>query len=359
MFILRPLLITAITFFLVVSIDFFFGRNVLNLINKKSDGIVSWNYKDEKLGLVIEKNFQIENAQWGSKFYDFCSNDLGLKSACSENNSKKKYKYAFLGDSFTEGIGVPYEKTFVGLFDNGSNNVINFAISGGSPNIHTRRLNYFLNSENIEIEDLFFFFDLTDFEDDFGWDRDGVKYVDSYNVDFSKEKYKKFLKDYLPVTYHVLLNIWWKSLRQYFVSPTEHLGYHDRKYDWDYKSTDLIPDYKYKKNLIFKNLNEISKIVKSKNINFYIVVYPHPATILYLKDMELSNNQKLISSFCSIDDNCKMISLYDNFYSEIIKRGKDDVINKYYFKGDIHFNEKGHKFVYESFIKNNLDKKNK
>lgn len=30
---------------------------------------------------------------------------------------------------------------------------------------------------------------------------------------------------------------------------------------------------------------------------------------------------------------------------------KKDIINKYYFKGDLHFNKEGNKFIYKNLIK--------
>ena len=215
--ILRNTLILIITVLLFLFIDYFFGRNILNYLKTQSDGIVLFSFKDEKLGLTFQENLVVKNAQWGNVYYTFCTNDLSLKSKCNNQITKNNYKFAFIGDSFTEGIGVNYENTFVGLFDQVFDKTLNLSVSGSSPNFYERRLNYFLNEKNIKIENLFLFFDLTDLEDDFGYETKGINYIDNYEIDLSKEKYKKFLKDNLVITYHILLNTWWNHLRGFCI----------------------------------------------------------------------------------------------------------------------------------------------
>ncbi len=347
--VLRFLFIIFLTTSLFLAVDLFFGRSILSLLNKKTDGKVILNYKDEKLGLIFKKNQKITNAQWGPNYYIFCTNDLGLKSKC-DSKSSNSYKYAFIGDSFTEGIGLKYEDTFVGLFDKKYGNTINFAISGTSPIIHIKRLKYFLNEKNIEIKNLFLFFDLTDFEDEYGWKSEKIDYLDNYEIDMSREKYKLFLKNNLPITYNVLLNIWWNYFRGFLVKEDSHIRYNDKRYDWDYKKINEINDYFLKKKILSKSINDIIQLSIDNNFKLHLVIYPHPGTIMYLKDINNSNNISLIDELCGSNDACSLINLYDDFYNELKNLEKINLINKYYFKGDLHFNMQGNRFVYKNFI---------
>ena len=180
---LRNIIILIITILLYLFSDYFFGRSILSFMKKQSDGIVLFSLKDEKLGLTFKKNLLVKNAQWGNVYYTFCTNDLSLKSRCNKKITNNKYKYAFIGDSFTEGIGINYENTFVGLFDQVFGNTLNLSVSGSSPNFYEKRLNYFLNEKDLDIENLFLFFDLTDLEDDFGYETKGTDYIDNYEKD--------------------------------------------------------------------------------------------------------------------------------------------------------------------------------
>ena len=155
--ILRNTLILIITVLLFLFIDYFFGRNILNYLKTQSDGIVLFSFKDEKLGLTFQENLVVKNAQWGNVYYTFCTNDLSLKSKCNNQITKNNYKFAFIGDSFTEGIGVNYENTFVGLFDQVFDKTLNLSVSGSSPNFYERRLNYFLNEKHKNRKFIFIF----------------------------------------------------------------------------------------------------------------------------------------------------------------------------------------------------------
>jgi len=347
----RFFIISFITFFFYIIIDYFYGKTILSYLNSKSNGISVLASKDKNLGFTFEKNQRITNAKWGNYYYTFCSNELSLKSKCEKNDIKKKYEYAFIGDSFTEGIGLDYEKTFVGLFEKKFGNTINFGISGASPSIHLKRLDFFLNDKEIDVKNLFLFFDLTDFEDEYGWATQKEEYIDNYEIDFSKEKYKVFIKKNFVVTYHILLNMWWEHFRKYVFKYDKHLRLTDKRYAWDYLRTDSIDNFNFKKDLVLENLKKLSNLTNSKNINLFIVIYPHPGTILFLENIKISKNNELIGNFCNNLDNCNFISLYDSFFKEQSKMSKKDIINKYYFKGDLHFNEEGNKFIYQNFIK--------
>jgi hypothetical protein len=68
----------------------------------------------------LKKNIRMKE-KWGDRIYYISTNFLGFKDKCKRyiyiKNSSNKYRFLFIGDSFVEGIGFPYEKTFVGLLD--------------------------------------------------------------------------------------------------------------------------------------------------------------------------------------------------------------------------------------------------
>ena len=53
---------------------------------------------------------------WGPNTYKLCTNIHGFKSKCG-NLGSDHYDIGFIGDSFTEGLGVQHEKTFVGIIE--------------------------------------------------------------------------------------------------------------------------------------------------------------------------------------------------------------------------------------------------
>ena len=51
---------------------------------------------------------------WGPSSYRLCTNIHGFKSKCGTLGGDN-YDIGFIGDSFTEGLGVRHEQTFVGI----------------------------------------------------------------------------------------------------------------------------------------------------------------------------------------------------------------------------------------------------
>ena len=58
-----------------------------------------------------------DNGKFGK--YNFITNSMGFKDKDTRkiNLNKTKHRIIFIGDSFTEGLFLPYEKTFVGIID--------------------------------------------------------------------------------------------------------------------------------------------------------------------------------------------------------------------------------------------------
>ena len=157
----------------VLSFDFFFGKLIIN--SNKSSSIIHGNpfENDEKKYRVrhkfyhhtLKSNF-IGTGSWGKKKYEICTNKFGFKSSCKNINDKLNYDYVFIGDSLTEGIGLKYEDTFVGMFDSYNNNKIaNLGVASYSPSIIFNKLDYFLKM-NMKVKEVILFIDISDIQDE-------------------------------------------------------------------------------------------------------------------------------------------------------------------------------------------------
>jgi hypothetical protein len=56
---------------------------------------------------------------WGPYQYDVFINSLGLRDKTEAYIPQRtgNYRILFLGDSFVEGLGLPYQDTFIGILD--------------------------------------------------------------------------------------------------------------------------------------------------------------------------------------------------------------------------------------------------
>ena len=110
----------------------------------------------------------------------------------------------------------------------------------------------------------------------------------------------------------------------------KHLRLEDKRYAWDYLRTDSIDNFKYKKDLVLKNLKKISNLTNLKNIKLFIVIYPHPGTILFLENIEISKNNELISNFCNDTNNCNTTHNNNNM------NNKDNIIHVHHDNNNNH-----------------------
>ena len=149
----------------------------------------------------------------GTITYTFCTNSYGFRSKCN-SVEHKKYDVAFIGDSFTEGVGLNYEDTFVGIIENlTQKKILNLGIVSSSPSLYLKDLNYILN-EGIHFDDLIVAMDLSDIYDELSYNvkfksnsnkcKNGQQTTKNKTDHYSQIKY--FLEDNLQITYMLLKN---------------------------------------------------------------------------------------------------------------------------------------------------------
>ena len=140
----KILKIVSITFVMVLLTDFILGSYLLKFTPKKIDPTVSHDIFDHNL----KKSFKA-NLEWGpEKTYLHCTDKNSFRTFCNKMSSNaREFDIAFIGDSFTEGVGVNYQETFVGRiksqFDN--LNIANLGVVSYSPSIYFTKLKYLLD----------------------------------------------------------------------------------------------------------------------------------------------------------------------------------------------------------------------
>ena len=107
-----------------------------------------------------------------------------------------------------------------------------------------------------------------------------------------------------------------------------------------------IPENSIKKSI--KLLEKTHKLLKKNNIDLSIVAFPQPSQILY--DKEDSLHVEMLKNFCV--ERCKeFVNLYPIFFKFKNSMSDNDIIKKFYLKGDMHLNKEGNKIIAEKIIK--------
>src|SRR5713226_5633048 len=111
----------------------------------------SFRIPDARIHHTLEKNVSAGLAIWGEAHYAFSTNSFGFRDSAVrvvKVASEKPIRVLFLGDSFTEGVGLPWEKTFVGIFQSHFPDVevLNAGVLGYSPSIYLRQVERLLSN---------------------------------------------------------------------------------------------------------------------------------------------------------------------------------------------------------------------
>lgn len=318
---------------------------------------------DEVFDHKFPKNFDAVGG-WGNLRYQLCTDSNGFKTSClSKNKNKKIFDIAFIGDSFTEGQGYEYEKTFVGIIDNKLKNkkVANLAMSSYSPAIYYTKINYLI-SKGYKFKEIIVFIDLSDLADDilcYELNEKKVERKNSFKTCFNNFNLKqnnilKFIKRNLNFTYILLKTIDDNTLKKIDTGENFNVWNHSRA-EWTYNYNKKIYNNLDLDEAISVSTNHMIKLynlLKKNSIDLSVAVYPWPGT---LKNDNVENLQvKVWRDFCM--KKCKKFyNFMPFFFTELDKYNFDNIYSNYFIENDVHYNFNGNKFIADNFLNQYLN----
>ena len=351
------LFIVILSLGLLLLVDYFFGYKILHNapISKRNNAERGLAVTHPTYHHTFLANYNGLSSFDQQSEYRFCTNNGGFKSDCNNIINSKDFDIAFLGDSFTEGIGLPYEKTFVGLIAAQLPNkkIANLAVASYAPSVYYTKLVSLIN-EGYSFKELFIYIDISDIPDEANY-----AIINGKVVDTMRNVTKGINHHMFP-----LINFGLKGLKSRFLIDSP-LGPHVKSLDL----SDGVYQKKFRRSAWTINpsnegfgkiglqgsidksvalLEKIHALCIKNNIKLSIGVYPWPGQILY--DTEESKQVKIWRDFCS----GKCAHFYNSFptlFKLAETRSKKEVIGQYYFNGDMHFNEAGNELIARDFLK--------
>jgi hypothetical protein len=347
-------LIIKITIFIIsfLLLDFFFGSFFFHNEKKK---LV---YEDNDNFLFgFKKNLDLDNYNYGNLNYRLCTNDIGGRDACGNNIiNNKNFDYVFIGDSFTEGLGINFNDTFFGLLKNKFKNkdFLNLAVSGYSSSIYYNKLRFFYEN-GYNFSEIFIFLDTSDIFDEIYRYKNDLNNKTSFN--FSNEQ----INDLLDDNKRLIKNIYYKFPTTFFLlnfifDLIPRFEFIDKYYlnlminhnfgKWSYGKSDLFNSENIKKSLS-KNRYYVEKIINIAKINnskITFVIYPWPGH-LYSKNIDNIYNKYWSDFFRNRNE--QLLNLNISFFELLKTKKYEETILKYYIPGDVHFNKNGHKLIFQ------------
>ena len=352
-------------FFIIIILFLFLDATVGKYIFKKYivDDLIDIDVRklskrDHTYDHTLTENFN-GIMGWGNKRYKFCTDNNGFRIDCKKKEKKlKNFDIGFIGDSFTEGTGLEYEKTFVGIIEKELYNkkIANLGLSSYSPAIYYTKIKKLLDS-GYQFGEIIVFMDISDLVDDTLCyklsENKRVLRKKTYdscfnNINFKSNKINKFVERNFKFSNIIIELILKKnSIEEEIQNALNH-----SRSEWTY-------NYK-KKNFNNLNFEEVSAVslgymqnlyllLNSKSIKLSVAVYPWPGTLMFDKPENIHVN--MWKNFCK--NKCyKFYNFMPKFYEEISRNNFYNSYKKIFIEGDVHFDAYGSTILAKEFLFN-------
>lgn len=275
---------------------------------------------------------------WGKYVYSWRTDRYGFRiGTCAPGEAEKSWPAIFvIGDSFTEGIGSSYEKSFAGLMAcdaaRQGKAVWNLGVASYSPTIYFRKIRVAAQKLGIRPTEIYVFLDLSDIYDDANVYHVGPDEVVSsspfrwYNIgQFMLENFATFRVAYDLYLSSSLVTV--GSLGQdrarWTVDP-------DLMNEWGRRGLETSG----------RNLDQIVTLCRDWNCHMTLVVYPWPDNVVA---GDRNSIQVTHWRAWAAAHNVRFIDGFSAFFREPAKT----VLHKYFIAGDVHFNELGHRLLFD------------
>ncbi|MBF0623300.1 MAG: hypothetical protein HQL82_00655 [Magnetococcales bacterium] len=302
------------------------------------------------------------HSHWGSVRYLIQTNSLGFKDASTRDVPLEYdgYRMVFIGDSFTEGLGIPYQETFVGLADAWLRprgvDVLNAGVATYAPMIHYRRVRHLLEVEGLRFDELVVFLDLSDALDHqtkYAWDAQKEAVVwrlggrvspgEPARVRLPESWRERWIWGNLLLLEQI--RYWidfrqrplWQEYERYGNTSEARL---DRPAAiWTTRETDYgQPGLES----MTRFMDLLAGVLRERGIRLTVAVYPWPDQII---GEELDSLHVRHWQAWSARQGADFIDLFPNFIQKRTREETLALLDMLFFVGDIHWTAAGHRVV--------------
>jgi hypothetical protein len=275
---------------------------------------------------------------WGNITYSWQTDRYGFRiGACAPGEAEKDRPAIFvIGDSFVEGIGSSYEKSFAGLMAcdaaKQGKAVWNLGVASYSPVIYHRKIRAAAQKLGIKPAEIYVFLDLSDIDDDaniYKVGEDGIVRSAGFNwYDLGQFILGNF------ATFRLLYDV-------YLGSPLSMFGSLGReRARWTLDPALMAEWGRRGLELAGNNLDRIVAICREWDCRVTLVVYPWPDNVAAgdRDSIQVTHWRAWAAS-----RNVRFIDGFALFFRE----PAEAVLRKYFIAGDTHFTELGNRLLFD------------
>jgi hypothetical protein len=293
-------------------------------------------------------------SSWGSLRADYRIDSLGLRDASAREVPLRsdRRRLVFVGDSFTEGIGIDYEKTFVGLVAQALEpkgiEVVNAGCASYSPVIYYRKIRWLLD-QGFQFDELAVYVDVGDVQDEVTYFLDGDGNVASDERRRLREE-RQNIRYPLP---RLLRNL---TARQFLKRNTIALfalyeGMENAVATEDRRDGLWTVDPRLYEEFgreglarARRNMDLLAGLLAERGIRLTVAVYPWPDQIRHgdLESLQVSFWKQWAAG--------KGADFID-YFPRFVEPGRSrEILARQFIRGDIHWNEAGHRTIADGFL---------
>jgi len=359
-----PILALLVGVVLAVSLDFGIRQIYLKAWKKPFLDVHPLRQKDENFHHGIKPNSEGLDT-YGPYSAKYFSNSLGLRDEKIREVSLEADhpRILFIGDSFTEGGPIPWDKTFVGRvaeeLKSKNIEVLNAGVASYCPITERIKLRQLLGEKGLQVDRVVLCLDISDLKDIFYYeeDREGKVREIPYGPFHDKagrlrraDEVCGWLENHVEKNFVILgaivrnVRLQWRRHAS-STGVTEYDAIPDWAYNWpDYQGPyqDLVEKGLVK---IKAEMTRLALDLKARHLQLTLVVYPWPQQVK--AGAKPSRAETEWASWAK-ENEVQFISLFPVFVNQ---EPAEQVIQKYYWKNDAHWNVEGHRLVAEALLR--------
>jgi hypothetical protein len=296
--------------------------------------------------------------EWGGVPYRVCTDGNGFKSDC-ENvaTSQTSFDVAFIGDSFTEAIGMPYEDSFVGMFADAypGANVANLGVISYAPTVYRAKVEDLFKRE-YRFNHVIVFIDISDIQDESIYYRDSSGYVRQATKTSGGGRPLAGIKNYVATNFS-LFTYAYRSIKQVLIGgpreASEDVFTRERS-EWTYNQFsnaygDLGVAGSLEKAVLEMTL--LYEFLERNGVSLSVGIFPWPAQISEMSRNNSDTNLQvdIWSDFCT--NRCEyFVNMFSTYYNLIENSSVDEVYQTYFIQGDVHYNREGNRLIKQALL---------
>jgi len=289
------------------------------------------------------------SAIWGPLRYKVATNSMGFKDRETREVPlrSERRRILFIGDSFTEGVGLDYDRTCVGLVDRGlakrGTEVLNAGSVSYCPLIYLHKVRYLLEDVGLEFDHVVVMLDVADI-----WDEvvrykigDDGKIHSKHDNKFS-EDFKRFIGRHMLLCNGLRTAI--RQVREGMQERVDGRKPERKNVRWTFDDKRFAEYGERGLKLADQSTSALWKVLQAREISMTLVVYPR---IDHVQQGDLGARHVEHWRAWAATRKVAFVDLFPKFVG--VGEPKE-IIEAHFIPGDSHWNESGHALVGEALL---------